>query len=231
MHRPGAANHFEERGPAPEAVRMQLSSAQRASLNGTAALRRHIARTGRTFAGTRIWTPGELQILAAHWPNRSAILALLPDRSLRAIEHMATRRGLERKCLHMWTAAEAARFRRLWPKGTKRQLLEAFPFATWTSLSNYAQWQRANGYPNLFRPKVLPTPTGDALIDAIIEQAVFYNMSLRDLDAAAGTGRYFASGRHRHRRTWKHIVRAVELFGGKLDPSFPATAKTRRGAS
>lgn len=202
---------------------MQLTAQQRASLNDVVVLRAHLARTGLTYSGQAVWTDAEVLALRSTWPDRRAATAALPNRTVTAIEKKAWKLGLPVRPLHQWTGAEAVRLRRLWPRASKRELLEAFPWANWTILANQAQWQRKNGFPSLARPKTLPTPTGDFLVDAIIEQAVLHNMSLRDLDHLAGTGRYFSAGRHRRRRTWKHVQKAVELFGGSLRAAFPVT--------
>lgn len=204
---------------------MQLTRNQRAGINGAAATRRFMKRTGYTYAGQRLWDDREIEALRSIWPDRQAALAALPGRTLAAVEHMAAKLGLRRGAGHAWTGAEAVRFRRLWPAASKRAVLEAFPWATWTSLCNYSQWQRANGFPSLYRPKVRPSRTGDKVVDAILDQAVHHNFNLAELDAAARTGRYFAAGRHRYRRTWKHLARAVGLFGGDLSATFPVEGR------
>lgn len=203
---------------------MHLTPQQRASMNGVAVVREYCRRTGRTYAGQVIWTDEEIALLTAAWPCREAALKALPGRSLSAIEHRAAKLGLPVRSLHLWSNPESARFRRLWPTATKRELLETFPFATWTSLHNFSQWQRANGFPDLKRPKARPSKTGHELVDAVLDQAERCNMSLKELDEGARTRRYFSSGRHRRQvKNWKHLGKAVAYFEGELSARFPAS--------
>ena len=48
---------------------------------------------------------------------------------------------------------------------------------------------------------------------------------MADLDDLAGTGTYFARGAFRLRNTWKHIMAAVELFGGDVSVSLPSDGR------
>jgi hypothetical protein len=115
---------------------MNLTRLQRAGMNGAKASLAIVLRRGVTHSGQPLWSDDEIRALRAAWPDRAAALRALPFRTLRAIEGKAAKIGLPRKALHVWSGAEAVRYRRMWPVATKRELLEAFPFATWGSLQN-----------------------------------------------------------------------------------------------
>lgn len=198
---------------------MRLSKNQLASLNGAWAIRAYQQRTGVTHSGHKIWTQDEIEILRKAWPDRRGAVALLPGRSLAAIDSRAAKLGLRRPG-HQWTTGEASRFRKLWRTASRDEVLAAFPWATWTALENYAQWQRANGYPNLRRPNEKYRSTGDVFVDQIIARAKELNMTMAELDATAKTGRYFQAGRHRYRRSWGHLARAAVALGGTLRIEF-----------
>lgn len=186
---------------------------------GIEAMRAKMLRTGLTPSGQPLWTDAEFAALRKHWPDRKKLRRALPRRTLRAIEHKAGKLGLRRaKRNHMWTAAEVARLKKMFPKATKAELLLAFPWAIWEDLSNQAQFQRSKGADWVTRPKPKPLPTDVPAIDWVLDQAFAANISLVELDGLARTGTYFAAGRFRCGTVWKHVARAVELFDGILVP-------------
>ncbi len=199
-------------------ARMRLSRNQLAGINSGARTREYHRRTGRTYSGHLIWSDVEIQKLREAWPDRRRAVASLPGRTLHAIDGKAAKLGL-RSPGHQWTANEASRFRKLWRTASREEILAAFPWATWTALQNYSQWQRANGHPDVRRPKASPS-TGDPFVDSILARAKALNMTLVELDATAGTGRYFTACRHRWRRSWGHLARAAVALGGTLKVEF-----------
>lgn len=199
----------------------QLTAAQRGAINGGAASVAWMLRHGQTPAGHRLWSDAEIAILREHWPDRYRALELLPGRTLNAVKGKAEGLKLPRvRQLHHWTAAEASRYRRMWPTATKIELMEAFPWASWEALRCYGQWQRRRGYPNLGRPRIPYKPTGDSLVDALMKEAFRLNLSLSDLDAYAESRRFFASGRYRLKRNWHHLGRALDALEAVLDVRF-----------
>jgi hypothetical protein len=198
-----------------------LTPAQRGGINGGAGAVAWMRKHGHTPAGQALWSDGEVDLLRQLWPDRYRVLSLMPHRTLTAVEHKADKLGLGRvRQLHWWTAADASRFRRLWPTASKIELMEAFPWASWAALASYSQWQRKNGYPGLMRPRIPFKPTGDPLVDGLMREAFRLNLSLSDLDALARSRRFFASGRYRMRKNWRHLGRAVEALEGIIAVRF-----------
>lgn len=76
---------------------MILSEHQRRSINGTAALKAKMARSGLTPAGQPIWSEVEIAALRSAWPDKILARRRLPARTMKAIEHKAARLGLTRK--------------------------------------------------------------------------------------------------------------------------------------
>lgn len=170
---------------------------------------RHICRTGLS---TRAWTPHEVAIVKKHFPNQKKLTRLLPNRTWIAIRSRAGLLGLRRKKL-AWLARDVATLRKLWPAGaTLAELQEALPRYTVKQIREQARSHR------LHRPDFGLKKTKFFVINQIKERARALNMTMRDVDALAGSGRYFYSAAWRFRNTPhpRHVARAVVALDGEL---------------
>lgn len=187
---------------------VQLSRAQRASLNGVASLREKMARTGVTAAGQPLWTGTEVDCLKAGWPDMAALCRALPARTRHAIEIKAGRLGLTTS-------------RRVWADGEVRALKPRYP--THDLVRDIAQsiekaprqvYGKANKI-RLRRPRRRPKPVSDPILHSIRQRSFELNISLVELDAAT-------RARGAFRRTSGEpqpevIARAMKILGGDAD--------------
>ena len=146
-------------------------------------LRKAIQRRG-TVAGHRVWTAEEDKVLRDLYPDYAAAKRALNTRSLSAIRNEAQKLGIAPK-RQLWTSAEVLRLRRLYPTASRQVLLEAFPGANWVRINHKAQ------HIGLRRPPFKFKPTPWPLLNAIRARAHQLGYTLVDLDAMAGTGKYF----------------------------------------
>jgi hypothetical protein len=144
-------------------------------------------KTGRTPGGHRLWTEREDAIVCDLYPDYKALCRRLKRRTLAAIRSRAHYLGIQRR-VHKWTGFEVARLRKLYPAGTRAELMTIVPTVTWIATSCRA---RAAGARRLKRYK----PTGFPVLDAIRQRCLELNYSMVDLDAIAKTGGYFTQAR------------------------------------
>lgn len=168
-------------------------------------------KTGFAPGGRPIWTPAEIKILDRFHPDYARLLKRLPNRTYEAIKQKARSRGLV-PTRHIWTAAEASRLRRMYPKAPKEELLASFPGLSWQQISAKA---KHIGVQREKRPLV---PTGHALLDEIRARATSLGYSMGDVDELARTRTYFRkAGWCGHQKAnAKHAGKAVAALGGRL---------------
>lgn len=162
------------------------------------------------MAGQDLWSDDEIRILRAFAPDYAALQKELKGRTFEAIRHKSNRLGLS-KTVHIWTAAEVLKLRRLYPAAPRDEIIAAFPFATWAQIKHAA---RNNGSR---REKPPYKKSRHPLMNAILEQCMEIGWSLADLDRECGIKRYFA------RRSWKEkklnydaVLKAIEILGGTI---------------
>ena len=174
--------------------------------------RERINRTGFAPSGAPIWSPTELDLLKQNHPDyRAAMQALGGRRTYSAVRHKAQKLGLAPKRNH-WTAEQVSRLRKLYRRSaTTAELLEAFPNWDLQYLHGVAS------YFKIKRPRKRYVPTGFPIIDQIRDRCFELCLSMPDLDAMAGTGKYFATaGWHSGRLKASAVARAVKALEGDL---------------
>lgn len=167
-----------------------------------------MVRGGVNINGDKIWTDAEIQVLR-QTPSNVRAHQQLPHRSLGAIENKRSKLGLSRH-IHMWTAAEISKLRRMYPRSSKEELCAAFPDATWVGISHAASRR------GFRREKPLYKHTGHQAIDQIREKCYAIGWTLADLDREAKTKGYFAYHSKTGRPNYKAIGRALKVLQGRI---------------
>lgn len=173
--------------------------------------RRAMMLRGFTPNGHPLWEPPEAHNLRYGYPDYDAVMALNTRRTRPAHHSKAGRMGITTPRAPEWDPNELFRLHRLYPRAAKQELLSALPGRTWAAICNRA---RGDGY----RREPLPRkPTGNALLDQILERALKRNWTLAELDAETNSRRYFQR-RAWGEGKWDHRAhrRAVQLLGGHL---------------
>jgi hypothetical protein len=157
-----------------------------------------------------LWTADEYDIVRGRWPDVDAIRQALPHRSVAAVINTAARLGIRKK-LHVWTAEEDTKLRRMVRAQTPvREIARALGME-WMQVQN-----RMNYAGVRFSRRPLK-PTGDDLKDSIRRRAHQLNFTLVELDAACGTGQYFQGfGDRRYPMAQRHLAKALQVLGGRL---------------
>lgn len=171
--------------------------------------RRLIMLRGFTPNGHPLWDPFEAGNLRHGHPDYTAVMRLNVRRTRPAHYGKAGRMGITNPRARPWDPNELFKLHRLYPRATKQELLSALPGRTWTAVCCRA---RADGY---FRaPRVLK-PTGNTLLDQILERARLRNWSRAELDAETNSRKYFRRNAWRGGK-WDHKthLRAVHILGG-----------------
>lgn len=156
------------------------------------------------------WSASEDETVKALYPDRKAIRKALPLRSHWAVRSRAQILGLAPK-RHVWTGAQLKLLKRLYPSASKRELLAAFPWATYIGIC-----ATANHY-GLVRNRALPTSSGYKVIDQIRGRAALVGYTMVQFDALAGTGVFFSKAKWSRGEEFKpEIGKAVSALGGTL---------------
>lgn len=172
---------------------------------------RYICRRGGP-KDRKEWTPHELELVKLHFPNRKKLEQLLPERTWIAIRSRAGLLGLRKK-LRRWLASDLSKLKKMWSAGESREALEAaLPNYTWDQIRFQARSQRFH------RPVKSFAPSGHPIIDQIKQRARELNMSMRDVDALAGSGQYFLSANwiKKPRPHARYVAKAVAALDGDL---------------
>lgn len=175
-------------------------------------MRLSIQRSGVTPSGHSIWTQEEEAILVQFRGDYDEMCRRLPHRTRHAIRYRCRSLGL-RKRQRPWTSEEVSTLRRLYPEATRVEICSAFPGRAWENIRWAARYR---GFRRRKRPYKL---TGVAALDEVRAKCFEIKWTMRDLDAAAGTGSYFRTsgwlcGKERHRP----IGRAIEVLDGIIQP-------------
>jgi len=185
---------------------MGVARAQRA--------RERIIRMGRTPNGHPLWTEREDDVVRALYPDYKALRRKLRRRTYYALRARARTLDVVTR-RHVWLATEVSRLRRLYPRASREELLAAFPDITWRKIKAKAR------HAGIHRARRKLATTGHPLIDLIRDRAFDLKLSMVDLDAMAGTRRYFQkAGWYNGNFNRKALLRAVEALGGEVSVSW-----------
>ncbi len=191
---------------------MYLAEASRYARQ-SAQLRFQIRKRGYTTLGYPLWTAEEDEICRQLYPDYSALQKALPRRSKCAIKSRCCNLGIVRK-VHVWTAAELAKFKRLYKSASTDEILTTFPH-----LSKDTMWSMA-GFYKVGRPKQPYARTGNYLLDGLRDECKRQGITMPELDEFVGSKRYFRwkgwSG-SRGSIKYGHIVRGIHELGGRLE--------------
>jgi hypothetical protein len=172
---------------------------------------RYVCRQGGAQNG-RAWMPYEIEQVKRHFPNTKKLSKVLPHRTLFAVRSQAGKLGLRKK-VHRWRACDLTLLRKMWRTGEPRAKLEAaLPDYSWDQIKFQARAHK------LRRPDKELMPSGHAVIDQIKKRARELNMSMRDLDELAHSGRYFYSAAwlNQERPNPRYVAKAIRALDGEL---------------
>ena len=174
--------------------------------------RRRMRKHGHNMKGDRLWTRDEEAVLIAHKGDYDVMRKLLPHRTQAAIASRCQILGLRRK-IHVWTAAELAKLRRLYPSATVKEIEEAFPHSSWANISQVARY---HGFRRCLRTDY--KSTGYPAIDEVRRRCLEIRWTMKDLDKAAKTGRYFQrAGWIGKKINHRALGRAIEALDGVIE--------------
>lgn len=171
--------------------------------------RRRMEREGMTMRGHALWTDQERDVLVKFKGNYHAMRKRLPHRSLTAIYSQCAKMGL-RKSIHIWSAADISKLRRLYATASVEDICKAFCHSTWINIQQVARYR---GFQRRGRqPYKL---TGIAGLDAVRQRCYEIGWTMADLDSAARTGTYFKRcGWIGKRVNHRALGRAIEALDG-----------------
>ena len=179
-----------------------------AGANSAERLRRHMAKSGRTLAGQKLWTEAEIRRLRRTYPDYRKARALLPGRSLNAIKSKAFRLRITQS-RRIWSDSDIKRLRAPYRQGRPMyEILALLPGKTTKQI-----WARAH-HSGWRRPRTRPKTYDLKPYDDVRARAFTSRLSMRDLASLSATGRYFL--RQPSRNNWKKISKAVEMLEGQL---------------
>ena len=176
--------------------------------------RRLMELRGITPNGHPLWQGWEVQPLVEMHPAYGSIFPLLDRRTHPAVYSKAGRLGIATKRPPPWDENEIPRLRKVYPCGTRDEILATFPGRSYVAIAKAANKRK------IYRVKRKPAPTGHRLLDQILERALMLGYGLSDLDRMSQGAGYFA------RRKWKSKLneglhcRAVRAMGGRVRAAF-----------
>ncbi|MES5101026.1 hypothetical protein ABUK73_22610 [Agrobacterium sp. BA1120] len=173
-------------------------------------------KAGTTMKGDKLWTDEGDEVLRSNYPDHRKMRVALPHRTKVSVYRRCAKLAMKRE-RHEWKASELSKLRRLYHhKATRVEIMAEFPDLTWASISTRARYHRISG---TYRHKYLKT--GKPVMDAILGRIEEIGWTLRDLDEASKSGRYF---RNQCWRRWKpnikFVQRAVQALDGELKASW-----------
>lgn len=172
-------------------------------------MRRYMARTGFTPNGHPLWDKRETGHLVGGYPYYDNVMLFILRRTRVAARGKASRLKITRPRTPQWSTNEILRLRKVYPTGTREEILVAFPGRTYRAIAAAANSRGIYRAPKGYKP------TGNRILDQIQERARQQNWSLFELDQAVKGKGYFSKrrwrgGRFDHRLHWC----AVEQLGG-----------------
>ena len=179
-------------------------------------MRRLLALRGVTPNGHLLWTPQEAGDLRANYPDYHSALLLIRRRTRPAAYSKAGRLRITKPAAPPWTDNEILRLRKVYPSGTRQEILAAFPGRSFRAIG------RAANARGVFRFRQPLKPTGCRALDQILQRARDRNVSLIELGKEAGNISYFSNkGWRNGKLNWPAISRAAEFLGGRLRARWP----------
>jgi len=139
---------------------------------------------GRTPRGHWLWTKNEDALVRELYPDYDALQKALRRRTYNALRARARTLDVVKR-RHTWLGAEISRLRRMYPKAARQELMVFFPDVSWEAIKAMAHRVGVR------RERRKLVSTGHPLIDRIRDRAFDLNISMVDLDAMAGTKKYF----------------------------------------
>lgn len=176
--------------------------------------RRRMQIMGVTPNGHPLWEPWEVEPVIGRYPDYRSIFPVLDRRTHPAVYNKAGRLGITKSRPPSWSDNEILRLRKVYPNGTREEILAAFPGRTFAAVAKAAN---ARG---IYRTKVIQ-PTGILLLDQVLHRAASRNLSMEDLDKFCRTGKYFRNRRWKSAPNASAHCRAARLLGGTIRARFP----------
>ena len=169
-------------------------------------------RGGYNLRGDKLWQDHEDKIIAQFYPDYKAITEALPHRTFGACKRRARVIHVA-KTVKVWKASEIALLRRIYPKGTKEELLTAFPDSNWEGICHMA-WNH-----KFYRARRPYKLTGSAILDQVRARCWELRLTMRDLDRIVRGAGYFTKKHWRGPRGYinhKLVARAAKKLFGDL---------------
>lgn len=204
---------MEVRGPwGSVRAAMILTRNQRAALNSAAANRAFMTAHGVTYAGHKIWTAEEDELVRRHRDDLPRLLGELPHRSEGAVRRRRQILGLV-KPRRVWSEGEFRTMKPPYQDGDPvPEILPLLNEKTPRQVYSKASARRVR------RPRRPPKIVGIPLVDTIRQRAFQLGYTLADLDFYTRSGGYFTRPRGLH---WRAISHAIRLLGGTVHVRFP----------
>ncbi|WP_037088586.1 hypothetical protein [Rhizobium sp. CF080] len=173
--------------------------------------RRRMMRAGVTMKGQKLWDDTERQVLMDCRGDYVAMRKRLRHRTKHAIFGECAKLGI-RKSIHVWSAAEVSKLRKMYPKASIEEISSAFPHSAWVNIRQVAR------YHGFRRASTLSYKlTGIPALDDVRRRCREIGWSMADLDKAARTGRYFRrAGWIGKRINHRALGRAIEALDGVI---------------
>lgn len=173
--------------------------------------RRRMLLAGVTPNGHPLWELREVAPVVGRYPDYQSIFPELERRTQPAVYNKAGRLGITKPRAPQWSDNEILRLRRVYPSGTRDEVLAAFPGRTYAAIGKAAN---ARG---IYRaPKPLK-PTGNPVLDQILARAHERNVSMEELGHVTHKRSYFQKRRWRNGQfDFAAHSRAVAFLGGKI---------------
>lgn len=155
------------------------------------------------------WTKREDKCLRAFYPDYKTLQKRLNYRSLGSIQRRCGRLNILNG-RRDWSAAEVLRLRKIWPRGTKREIYEQFPFRSYKAVQSKASKLRIG---KLIQYKI----SGIEQIDEVRRRARLRGYTMVELDLMCKSGNYFSVNyKNAKKANPVYIQTAVKRLGGKL---------------
>jgi hypothetical protein len=179
-----------------------------AGLNAADRLHGHMARTGMTLAGQKLWTATETAVLRRLYPDYRQACHVLRSRSRSAIGSKAFRLRITRP-LRIWSDSDLRCLKTLYRQGQPMHVIRAmFPSKTAKQI-----WSRA-AHSGWRRPRKLPKASSLKPYDDVRVRAFKLKLTMHDLACLSVTGSYFL--RRPSRIDWRKIDKATAALDGRL---------------
>ncbi len=172
--------------------------------------RRRIRYLGTTPNGNRLWTPKEDEICREYGLDYSVLMEKLPNRTYSSLRSRCQKLGLRPK-RQLLTAADLSKLRRIGPTASHEELQRQFPTRTLAQIHYLRQHYRISRKQQGF------SVTGYPILDTIRLRCRNLNYSMVELDALAGTKRYFQKAIwHSGRLSYPAICKAIAALDGEI---------------